>query len=339
MSIEVVVGGQFGGEGKGKTTAYLCREYDFDAVVRCGGPNSGHTITFDDKQIVLRQIPAGVVNPNTKLFLAAGCIIDLKILLEEIKIFKLNPDRLGIDNNAVIVEDEFKKEESELRKRIGSTSSGTGIAVSKRVLRDAKLRLAKDVPELKEYLVSTSEEILNYHINNKKVIIEGTQGMGLSVYHSPYYPFATSRDTTASAFLSEVGVSPLIVSDVIMVIRTFPIRVEGNSGPLPNEIDWDTVQKESGYPHKIQEFTSVTKTLRRVARFDLGIVKKAVSLNRPTKIALMGVDYFDYNNTNAKHYDELNEITQNFIYSLEQELGVDIKFIGTGPKDKEIIYR
>jgi len=339
MSIEVVVGGQFGGEGKGKTTAYLCHKYDFDAVVRCGGPNSGHTITFDDKQIVLRQIPAGVVNPNTKLFLAAGCIIDLEILVDEIKIFKLNPGRLGIDYNAVIVEDEFKKEEYELRKRIGSTSSGTGIAVSKRVLRDAKLRLVKDVPELKEYLVCTSEEILNYHINNKKVIIEGTQGMGLSVYHSPYYPFATSRDTTASAFLSEVGVSPLIVSDVIMVIRTFPIRVEGNSGPLPNEIDWDTIQKESGYPHKIQEFTSVTKTLRRVARFDLGIVKKAVSLNRPTKIALMGVDYFDYNNSNAKHYDELNETTKNFIYSLEQELGVAIKFIGTGPKDKEIIHR
>ena len=56
----MVVGGQFGGEGKGKMTAYLCRTYNFDAVVRCGGPNSGHTITIDNKSIVLRAYPKNI---------------------------------------------------------------------------------------------------------------------------------------------------------------------------------------------------------------------------------------------------------------------------------------
>ncbi len=341
MSIAVVVGGQFGSEGKGKTTAYLCRERGYDVAVRCGGPNSGHTVTIDNNPVVLRQIPAGVVNPRTKLYLAAGCLLDLDILLEEIRSFNLTPDRLGIDYNAAIISTEYPKEEKEngLCSRIGSTCSGTGIAVAKRALRADDLRLAKDTPELKPFLTSVSDKIMDYYLNDKKIVIEGTQGFGLSVYHSPYYPYATSRDTTASAFLSEVGISPLVVTDIIMVIRTFPIRVGGNSGNLPKAIDWETVQKESGYPYKIQEFTSATKRLRRVARFDLEIVKKAVSVNRPTNIALMGVDYLDYKNKGAKYYNQLAQKTKEFILWLEQELAAKISFIGTGPSDYELIDR
>ncbi len=339
MPITVVVGGQFGSEGKGKIVSYLCKKNEFDVVVRCGGPNSGHTITYDNEQIVLQSIPAGVVNEKTKLLIAAGCLIDLEILFKEIKRFNLNPARLGIDENAAIIEERFKSEELELKERIGSTGSGTGIAVSKRALRDVDLRLAKDVPELKEYWICTSDEVMNHHLSGKKIAIEGTQGFGLSVYHSPYYPKATSRDTTASGFLSEVGISPLEVSGIIMVLRTFPIRVAGNSGDMPNEINWEIIRKESGYPYEIKEFTSVTKNLRRVARFDSEIVKRAISVNRPTEIALMGSDYLDYKNRDVKHFDELTLQTKDVIYQLEKELGVKISFIGTGPKDEELIDR
>lgn len=341
MSIVVVVGGQFGGEGKGKITAHLCQEYGFDVAVRCGGPNSGHTITINDKQVVLRQIPAGVVNPDTKLFLAAGCLIDLNVLLAEIDSFDLTPDRLGIDYNAAIIDKKYVREEEDagLGVRIGSTCTGTGIAVAKRVLRDRELKRAKEVPVLKPFLVNVSDEVMASHLCGKRIVIEGTQGFGLSVYHSPYYPYATSRDTTASGFLSEVGISPLTVSDVIMVIRTFPIRVEGNSGPLPKEIDWETIQRESGYPYKIQEFTTVTKNLRRVAKFDLELVKKAVGANMPSHIALMGVDYFNYENKGIRRYEKLTQETKEFIYWLERELEDKISFVGTGPRDYELIGR
>lgn len=339
MSVTVIVGGQFGGEGKGKMTAYLCRRYNFDAVVRCGGPNSGHTITIDNKLIVLRQIPAGVVNANTKLFLAAGCLIDVNILLKEIKLFNLTPDRLKIDKNAIIIDKSDIENEinMKLKDKIGSTCTGVGSAVIKRILRKKETKLAKDLTDLAPYVTDVSYEINQLIEKGKRIIIEGTQGFGLSIYHSPYYPYTTSRDTTASGFLSEVGVSPLVVSDVIMVIRTFPIRVGGNSGPLPKEINWETIQRESGYPYEIKEFATVTKRLRRVGRFDLEIVKKAVIVNRPNNIALMGVDYLDYKNKGAKSYYNLTEETKVFISYLEKELGVGIKFIGTGPSDYEII--
>lgn len=341
MSIAVVLGGQFGSEGKGKITAHLCRNHKYNVAVRCGGPNSGHTIIINEEPVVLRQIPAGVINPFSKLYLAAGCLIDLDVILDEIDLFNLNPDRLGIDRNAVIIDDGYDQEELKIKldDRIGSTCTGTGFAVARRALRIEGLKLARDIHELKPYLTCVSRKIMDLYLNNNKIIIEGTQGFGLSVYHSPYYPYATSRDTTAAGFLSEVGISPLIVSDIIMVIRTFPIRVGGNSGPLPKEIDWGIVRQESNYPYEIGELTSVTKRLRRVARFDIKIVEEAVSINRPTEIALMGTDYLDYPNKGVKSFEELTPKTQRFIYWLEQRIETKINFIGVGPMDEELIDR
>jgi len=177
------------------------------------------------------------------------------------------------------------------------------------------------------------------YLCGEKIVIEGTQGFGLSVYHSPYYPYATSRDTIASGFLSEVGVSPLTVSDIVMVIRTFPIRVGGNSGPLPREIDWKTIQIESNYPYEIQEFTTVTNRLRRVARFDIDVVKRAAIANMPTQIALMGIDYLDHRNKGTKSFDQLTEKAKEFVFWLEHELGTHVMLIGTGPCDSELVDR
>jgi len=339
--IAVIVGGQFGGEGKGKVTAYLSKRYKFDVVVRCGGPNSGHTVTYNGKQIVLRQVPAGIVNTNAKLFLSAGCLINKNILLKEIESYGLVPERLKIDSNAVIIRENYIEEEKRisLDKRISSTCSGVGVAVAKRVLRSPDVRLAKDIPELKNYITNVANEIHNLNKKGKKILIEGTQGFGLSLYHSPYYPYTTSRDTTASAFLSEVGISPRLVDYVIMVIRTYPIRVGGNSGPLPNEISWDVIRKRSGYPEEIKEFTSVTGKLRRVGEFDIELVKQAAMINRPDFIALMGVDYIDYRNKGVTEYDKLTPKALSFIEGLEEELQIPVALIGTGPKNDEIIDR
>jgi adenylosuccinate synthase len=341
MPIAVIVGGQFGSEGKGKTTAYLCRDRGFEVAVRCGGPNSGHTVTIDGERTVLRQVPAGVVRNNTRLFLAAGCLIDLAVLSEEIKRFSLTPSRLKVDRNAAIIEDDFEDEERSLclNNLVGSTCTGTGVAVARRALRTRNLKLARDLPELAPYISNISDEIAKCQTRGEKVVVEGTQGFGLSVYHSPYYPYATSRDTTAAGFLSEVGISPFSVTEIIMVIRTFPIRVGGNSGPLPKEIDWATVQRESGYPFEIQEHTSVTNRLRRVARFDAAIVRSAIQANMPTQLALMGSDYLDYGNRSIKRYDDLVPETKQFISWLEYELGTRIQLVGTGPSDNEFIDR
>ncbi|MGH7230887.1 MAG: adenylosuccinate synthetase, partial [Nitrospiraceae bacterium] len=271
MPLTVIVGGQYGSEGKGKITSYLALRDNVDIVVRCGGPNSGHTVDYKGQRYELRTLPAGFINQNTRLLLAAGSLVIPEILLTEIKFAGIDPARVGVDRNAGIISASDSNAETNLllRERLGSTLSGTGIAVANRALRNPDFKLAKDVSELKSFVTDVSEEV-NWTIDKGgKVIIEGTQGFGLSVYHSPHYPYATSRDTTASGFLSEVGVSPLLVSNIIMAIRTYPIRVGGNSGPLADEITWEDLRRLSGYPSDIREFTTTTKKLRRIALFDL----------------------------------------------------------------------
>ena len=341
MTLTVVVGGQYGGEGKGKIVSYLSMEDNVDYVVRCGGPNSGHTVYFEGRRDALRLLPAGVINARTRLLLAAGSLISPSILLEEIERWEVDSSRVGIDSNAGIITEKHAKYERhlQLKKRIGSTLSGTGAGVAKRVLRDGSFRLARDVPELEPFLTCVSSEVNEALDRNLKVVTEGTQGYGLSLYHSDCYPFTTSRDTTASSFLSEVGVSPLRVDSVIMVIRTFPIRVSGNSGPLKNEITWKELQKLSGYPYEPKEFTTVTKQIRRVALFDIDLVKKANTVNKPTQIALNGVDYLDYRNKGLKDFHALTEKTKRFIHWIERETNVKVDFVGTGPENEEIIDR
>ena len=101
--------------------------------------------------------------------------------------------------------------------------------------------LAKDLGpefrELKPYLGSTAERLEKAYARDEKILLEGTQGTGLSIFHGDY-PSVTSRDTTVSGCLSEAGIGPRRVNRIVLVCRTYPIRVGGQSGDFSKEIDW-----------------------------------------------------------------------------------------------------
>ena len=224
MPVTVVVGGQFGGEGKGKVAHFLASELGAKAAIRVGGSNSGHTVIDPaGNALILRQLPTPSILPDINCVLGAGSYIDVDILFDELGQTGLPADRLYIDPNAVVVTaDEINAEKnSSLRTSIGSTQSGTGAAVIRRISRNGTARLAKDDERLKQFVRPVVPLMRDLLSKRERIIIEGTQGFGLSLLHSPYYPFATSRDTSASAFVSEAGLSPLDVDDVVLVIRLF----------------------------------------------------------------------------------------------------------------------
>jgi len=332
MPVTVVVGGQYGSEGKGKICAYLSLKDNADLVVRCGGPNSGHTVDVHGRIYELKQVPAGFVNPTSRLLLAPGALINPALLLHEIDICGLDATRIGIDRNAGIIEDFDRATEVEnsLRDRLGSTGVGMGSAVSRRTLRRADFRVAAAVAELRPFVTSVAEELAEARRADRKIIVEGTQGFGLSLYHTENWPYCTSRDTTAHSFLSEVGIG-VRNFDVVMAIRTYPIRVGGNSGPLKNEISWGDVRQQSGYPSPLAEYTTTTKRLRRVARFDWDVVLRAVAANQPTHLALHGLDYVDYRNLDVKKVEDLTDRARSFIDEVAERTGVPVSFGGTGP--------
>ncbi len=73
MPATIVVGGQYGSEGKGKVVALLASRLTSPWLVRCGGPNSGHTVRIDGKDVVLRQVAAG--REDTHLWQAAITVL------------------------------------------------------------------------------------------------------------------------------------------------------------------------------------------------------------------------------------------------------------------------
>jgi adenylosuccinate synthase len=133
VSLCVVVGGQFGGEGKGKISAFITRQEEVDICIRCGGPNSGHTFVAEDgRTVLLRQLPTGYIRPNTRLLIPAGALIDLDVLKYELDSLRLDPKRVGVDRNAMIIEHSDRERESQLglRDRLSSTLCGVGSAVA-----------------------------------------------------------------------------------------------------------------------------------------------------------------------------------------------------------------
>ena len=340
MGVTVVVGGQYGSEGKGKVCAHLALTGQPAYMVRSGGPNAGHTVYQDGVKYQLRQVPAGFVNPKTRLLIAPGALVVPDILLEEIKVCGLDPSRIGIDRNAGIIDpdDRVTEQQAGLTFRLGSTGSGTGAAASRRAIRDPGFRTAQQVPSLTPYLTEVPEELNIALRANEHVVVEGTQGFGLSVHHYREWPYCTSRDTIAHAFLADAGIGAKDYQ-VIMAVRTHPIRVHGNSGPLKNEISWEQVQKESGYPYPIAEYTTTTNRLRRVAKFDPDIISKAAQANGPTQIALHGADYLDYENLGTTHWEQLTDRAKLFTTKLAELTQAPVTIIGTGPLQEHLIER
>jgi adenylosuccinate synthase len=345
MSLWVVVGGQYGSEGKGKVSAFITKQENIDICVRCGGPNSGHSFVDENgKTIVLRQLPTGFVNPRTRLLIPAGALIDPLVLRQEIESLSLPNERIGIDRKCFIIEDKDGEKEKALglRERLSSTLCGVGSAQSRRVMRGEDARLAKDAsqehPWMSKYLTDVSHEVNTALDDEMKVLIEGTQGFGLSLYHSDHYPKTTSRDTTAAGFLSEVGVSPKLVTEVVVVFRTFAIRVAGQqAGPLSEEITWEQIQRESGYPHPIEERTSVTNKVRRVARFDWELSRKAIAINRPTRIAVNGLDLLNYKNHGMVDFSSFTAEAQRFVEQITMQFPCHPMYLGTGPRIDDLI--
>ncbi len=338
MPVSIVVGGQYGSEGKGKVALALARRERGECVaVRVGGPNSGHTgYDLKGRRWILRQLPVAAVDGAHLIILPAGSYIEPSILLEEITALGLTDRDVAISPQARIITAEHVHHEldSRINASIGSTATGTGAAVIAAIQREAPgsgptAVFAHEDDRLLPYVRSTTDLLRRALSEGRRVIIEGTQGFGLSPLHSPHWPNVTSRDTTAAGFLAETGLSPIDVDDVTLVVRSWPIRVSGNSGPLETETDWEIVTRESGAPVDIREFTSVTKKVRRVGRFEFGIVQQAIAVNRPTRLILNHVDHIDWRCRGKS----LTGSAWEFIHYVERGLARHVDWVGTGVDD------
>ncbi len=344
--VDVLIGGEYGSEGKGHVASYLAPEYGY--LVRVGGPNAGHTVFEVPEKYTFHQLPSGTRCSEAKLILGPGAVLSIRQVMKEVADCEIDKGRLFIDPQALIIEEEDRVSEIALTARIGSTGQGVGAATARKVLRtlaDPPVRLAATAPELAPFIRPTLDVLEDAFSRGERILLEGTQGTGLSLHHG-LYPHVTSRETSGSGCLAEAGIAPTRVRRTVMVIRTYPIRVESpagfSSGHMENELDWDTISRRSGVPIEeltVTELTSTTKKKRRVAEFDWTLLRKAASLNSPTDIALTFADYITIKNRQAHRFEQLSPETLRFIEEIERVAGAPVSLITTKFDYRGIIDR
>lgn len=369
-----VFGGQFGSEGKGEIAALISDLYTLSAAVRIGGPNAGHTC-YDRQgnKIVVQSLPTPSARNGVDAWIGPeGCIIP-ELLAQEVDAFlQRNPSdslNLFIDECCAVITPEHMQQEVGLKTSIGSTGEGVGAITADKIMRKPVTMRDYSFDKLGHLLATGRQEQLvnlfsyqtkyqglnkNLKYNSYKdfspanILIEGTQGFGLSLHTSGYYPFCTSRECTPQALWAGTGINPknADIEQTVMVVRTYPIRVSGFSGPLANEITWEELNMLSNGYVTTPERTTVTKKIRRIAKIDQEMVHNAALQCGPTCMALTFLDYkfpefagFTYAQISAGFKNKQSAEALDYIASLEDIAGVPIWYISTGAGKASITSR
>lgn len=301
-----LLGGQWGSEAKGCAAAWLAVylqtiERNFSLVTTNAGAQAGHSSTHNGVKRIVYHLPtypliqAAMGLPPATIYLNAGSIIDPDIMQREINTHRIDEDNFFIHPNAAVITDEDKEAEMHglsPQTKIASTRKGVGQALANKVLRASQV--ARHHPTLKSYVRRID---LNARLGmGHSVLVEIPQGFGLSLNHSRFYPHVTSRDCTPMNALADAGIHHTFGGKVIMVLRTFPIRVgnihhdgheigfSGHHYPDQMETSWETLGVEA-------EITTVTKRIRRVFTWSMQQVSDAIGVCRPDLIFLTFCNY------------------------------------------------
>ena len=311
--LNVIIDGQFGSTGKGLVSCYVGKNNKVDLAITNASPNAGHTFYIKGKKYVTRHLPVtGIINKKSIIYLCSGAIINPKILMNELKTFRINKNRIFIHPRAAVIEDcDINFEKTGSVKKIASTMSGVGKALSRKINRTSKLAMGNRLlkPMVKEINI-------NKYLNQNKIVkavIEVPQGFDLSINSGLSYPYCTSREITVSSALSDAQVNLNLLGKVIVCIRTFPIRVGnilekgkevGNSGPFYSdsiETSWDSIGVR-------KEYTTNTKRIRRVATFSMKQYKRMIELFKPDYVFLTFANYLSKKEL-SKLIKKLPEVT------------------------------
>lgn len=352
--VTVVVGGMAGSEGKGKVAGYLAIHDNITHAICNFMPNAGHTWRSGDKKVMVQTLPQAVVNPDTTLMISAGSAIELELLENELKKYG-GADRLIIHPRAMVVAQEHRDREKRKMVGISSTCKGCGEATVEKIRRCNTNCLAGSYNRLENYVADQD----NWNIVMRmlladpdvRMLVEAPQGFDLDINHGIQYPYCTSRQTTSAQAIADAGIPPQAVTDVIAVIRPYPIRVGnvydeegvmiGYSGDYAQsqELTWDEVGRRAGAPKGSfdGERTTVTNKIRRVFEPDFERLKDMCYINGVTGIALMFADYIDWSIKGKNKPEDITPKIQEFIDKVEEMTDTPVVLVGTGADDKDMI--
>jgi adenylosuccinate synthase len=320
MNIDILLGLQWGDEGKGKIVDALSPLYDVIARFQ-GGPNAGHSIEFNNVKHVLHLIPSG-----------NGVVLDPAVFKKEIEKLGLPlseiVERLVISKKAHLILPGHRMldtayESSKGNSKIGSTLKGIGPAYTDKagrnglrvgdILRKDFRNIYRDHLEihlsilrnydfkydlseyesgwfegielLKQFNLVNSEYLVNNLLSEEKhILAEGAQGTMLDIDFGSY-PFVTSSSTISAGACIGLGISPKRTGEIFGIFKAYCTRV--GSGPFPTELNDETGEllRKKGC-----EFGATTGRPRRCGWLDLPALKYSIMINGVTKLFMTKAD-------------------------------------------------
>jgi adenylosuccinate synthase len=372
MAASLVMGLQWGDEGKGRVVDALAAEAD--VVVRYnGGANAGHTIVDEQgARRVTHQIPSGIRRAGVLNLIGRGVVVDPFKLAEEVRAWGARPGMLGIDPAAhvtlpVHIEADRGLEALRGRSAIGTTASGNGPTYADKhqrtgvrvidVLRNpswsaSQLVVGRGVDQgeaerqvraaaaalasagVPDMLVNVPESLRRLDVGGRRILFECAHGFELDLDHGQY-PNVTSSPCNVGGVCSGAGFDPRRIGTVIGVIKPYSTRV--GAGQLIGEYEPEeaSVIREAG-----SEYGSTTGRPRRIAALDLDLLHRASRINGVDCVAITHMDV-------AKRAGDLLVVRRGGALArvhwteipslVEDALGVPIKYTCHGPNPCEMV--
>lgn len=311
----VVIGAQWGDEGKGKIVDYLSE--GAKRIVRySGGANAGHTIVRGGERFALHLVPSGILRKDAVVYLGSGMVIDPEALFAELSMLKDKgvdwEGRVFVSDRAHLVLPRYRALDAETdkarRRPIGTTGRGIGAAYATKSSRDGvrvadllwqeklddlepadRAFLEPCIPRLLKMKVSLSYELARRKGEN--TLFEGAQGALLDL-DSGTYPYVSSGVSAAAGAATGGGIGPRAIDKVIGVLKAYSTRV-GN-GPMPTEFNEEAEGELCRFVRETgREYGVTTGRPRRCGYLDLVALRYACIANSVDCLALTHLDVYD----------------------------------------------
>jgi len=320
--VDVVIGLQYGDEGKGKIVDKLSKDYDIVARFG-GGDNAGHTLYKDGDKIVLHNIPSGILNPKCLNIIGNGCVINPISFKKELEMLigkGVDVSNLVISDRAHIITPyhiawDAYNENKMGSSKIGSTLKGIGPCYTDKSSRKGlrvmdiiepefkmwgvkmanQTGLPFDPPSLVEFYeaieymrnfrIEETHKLINRSLDDGLgVLAEGAQAYGLDIDFGTY-PYVTSSVTNVGGVCQGLGVSPKRIGTIFGIAKAYCTRV-GN-GPFETELNdkvGDDICKAGN------EYGSTTGRKRRCGWLNLDELKEAIMVTGTERLIITKVD-------------------------------------------------
>lgn len=325
QKVDVVLGMQWGDEGKGKIVDVLASQYNVVARFQ-GGPNAGHSIYFGDSSFVLHTVPSGIFRQGTTNIIGNGVVIDPLILMEEIHAI----EAMGVDvkaslriakrANLILPTHRLLDAAQEAKKgknKVGTTGKGIGPAYTDKIARNG-LRVGDILradfmgrynalkamhlqqlgnvevddqawlnacESLKQFPIIDNEVEVNALLRQDESILAEGAQGSLLDIDFGTYPFVTSSSTLCAGVCTGLGVAPAHIGRVYGIFKAYCTRV--GAGPFPTELFDETGETLRRIGH---EFGATTGRPRRCGWLDLVALRYTAMMNGTTHLIMMKSD-------------------------------------------------